>query len=480
MFRKLAKSCQDLIDYFVPPSLAGDREATNQARMFLISHMFGPVLGNSVPLALFIFDPTPGWDILVLALSITSFWVFPFLLRAGVRYDRLVITSVINLNFCILWSCYFNGGVTSPTLPWLLIIPILSFFYIGGEKRLQVHLLSLFAVSFALFLGLYNLVYPPVNDIPDVALQALGVVSTSAALAYVATMAIYYARIFDAGVELENEVQRRRKAMHELREAVATADRAGLMKAEFLARMSHELRTPLNAVIGYSQILKEDAYDIGGAQMDDDVDRIHDAGQYLLRLINMILDLSKIEAGRMQFDVKRLSVDDLIRSAVEGARTTIDDNNNTLSFDIAADVAEIETDGGRMVQIIDAIVQNAASFTQEGDIEISCAVAANAAGEDEYTIRIRDTGCGIAPERIATLFETLVDSRDASTSKYGGTGMNLTVTKRLCEAMGGKIEVESTLGEGSCFTIRMPRKDHSGATNGSHAEPGPSDKAVAA
>ncbi|WP_299861315.1 HAMP domain-containing sensor histidine kinase [uncultured Hoeflea sp.] len=459
MLRTLAKSYQDLIDYFVPASLKDDREATNQARMFLISHTFGPVLGNTVPLALFVFDPTPGWDILVLALSITSFWVFPFLLRAGARYDSLVITSVINLNFCILWSCYFNGGVTSPTLPWLLIIPILSLFYIGGAKRLQVHLLSLFGISFVLFLGLYNLIDPPINDIPDVALQALGVVSTSAALAYVATMAIYYARIFDAGVELENEVQRRRKAMHELREAVATADRAGLMKAEFLARMSHELRTPLNAVIGYSQILKEDAYDIGGAQMDEDVDRIHDAGQYLLRLINMILDLSKIEAGRMQFDMKTLTVTDLIQSAIDGARDTIDSNHNTLSLEIDPNVAEIETDGARMVQIMDAILQNAAIYTEGGDIEIHCSLAANAAGQDEYTILIRDTGCGIAPERMTNLFETLVDSRDASTSKYGGTGMNLTVTKRLCEAMGGGIDVESTLGEGSCFTIRMPRKD---------------------
>ena len=251
-----------------------------------------------------------------MSLSITAFWIFPFLLRAGVRYDLLVISSVINLNFAILWSCYYNGGITSPTLAWLLIIPILSLFYIGGERRLQVHLLSLFALSFVIFLGAYGFFDPPLNDIPDIAMQALGLVSTSAALAYVATMAIYYARIFDAGVELESEVQRRREAMHELREAVATADRAGLMKAEFLARMSHELRTPLNAVIGYSQILKEDALEVGGPQMDEDVDRIHDAGQYLLRLINMILDLSKIEAGRMQFDVKAHSLPELIQTAI--------------------------------------------------------------------------------------------------------------------------------------------------------------------
>jgi len=456
MFKNIAKSYQNLIDYFVPHSLQGDREATNQARMFLFSHTFGPVLGNSVPLALYLFDPTPSWDILVLSLSITAFWIFPFLLRAGTRYDLLVITSVINLNFCILWSCYFNGGITSPTLAWLLIIPILSLFYIGGEKRLQVHLLSLFASSFVLFLLAYIFFSPPLNDIPDIAMQALGIVSTSAALAYVATMAIYYARIFDAGVELENEVQRRRKAMHELREAVATADRAGMMKAEFLARMSHELRTPLNAVIGYSEILKEDALEIGGRQMEKDVDRIHDAGQYLLRLINMILDLSKIEAGRMQFDFKTHSLPGLIQTAISAARSTINSNNNTLHVHMDENVGDIETDDARILQIIDAVLQNAAIYTRDGVIEINGCRSVDDNGTEQYEITIRDTGCGIAADRLPILFDTLIDSRDASSGKYGGTGMKLTVIKKLCGAMGGDIIVQSTIDKGSSFTLLMP------------------------
>ena len=121
-------------------------------------------------------------------------------------------------------------------------------------------------------------------------------------------MAIYYARIFDAGIALETEVRRRRETTDELRQAVAKADRAGAAKAEFLARMSHELRTPLNAVIGYSQMLKEDATGEADAMMREDVERIHDAGQYLLRLVNMILDLSKLEAGRMKFDQRSHSL----------------------------------------------------------------------------------------------------------------------------------------------------------------------------
>lgn len=240
MLKNLAARYQRLIDYFVPDAIRDDRDASNPARMFLISHTMGPILGNTVPIALFLVDPTPGLDILVLAASITAFWVFPFLLRRGWDYNALVITSVLNLNFCIYWSCYFNGGVLSPTLPWVLLIPILSFFYIGGNVRLQGKLMSIFAGAFGAFLLLYYTTNPPPNDVPQVALVALGGVSTVASLCYVATMAIYYARIFDAGVELENEVRRRRQATDKLRAAIVAADEAGLHKAEFLARMSHE------------------------------------------------------------------------------------------------------------------------------------------------------------------------------------------------------------------------------------------------
>src|SRR5690606_33961962 len=247
---RLALACERLIARFMPESLAEDRAGANRARMFLISHLFGPVLGNTVPLALFVFDPTPGWNTAVLAASISLFWVFPFLLRRGIAYERLVLLSVVNLNFAILWSCYHNGGVASPTLTWALIIPILSLFYLGGERRLQRQLLGITAGSFAIFLAAYILLQPTPNDIPETAMIGLGAVSTVATLAYVAFMAVYYARVFDAGVDLEIEVRRRRQMADELRRAIVHAHRIGSARAEFLARMSHEIRTPLNAIIG--------------------------------------------------------------------------------------------------------------------------------------------------------------------------------------------------------------------------------------
>lgn len=465
------------LEYFIPPRMRADREASNQAKMFLISHSMGPILGNAVPLAVLVFNPTPRLDAVILAIAITMFWVFPFLLRWGVKYELLVLTSVVNLNFCILWSCYFYGGVSSPTLPWLLTIPILSLFYIGGEKRLQPHLLAISAGSFAIFLTAYNLFPPPPIDMPLTAIHGLGIVSTTAALCYVATMAVYYARIFDAGIELEKEVRRRREVMDQLRDAVAAADRDGSAKAEFLTRMSHELRNPLNAVIGYSQILREDATEGGETMMLEDLDRIHEAGQYLLRLVNMILDLAKLEAGRMQFDVKAHSLAELVGNAVAAKRQIIELNENRVVLDLDPALPEVKVDRVRFAQVLEAIVENAAQHTQAGTLTIRS--QAQVVGDDTaFSISVIDSGAGIAPDILPTLFETFTASRDASNGRYGGTGLNLTVTHHLCKAMGGTIEVESTVGEGSCFTIVLPLRPPAAAAAALALPPEPLHRAA--
>ena len=457
MLKSLAARYQRLIDYFVPDTMRADREVSNQARMFLISHTIGPFLGNTVVAALYFVDPTPGWDLLVPWLSITGFWIFPFLLRRGWNYDALVITSVLNLNLCIYWNCYFNNGVLSPTLPWILLVPILAFFYVGGQARLQRKLMLIFAVSFALFLALYYTTNPPQNDIPEVALVALGGVSTIASLFYVGTMAVYYARIFDAGVELEQEVRRRRQATDELRKAIVAADEAGLHKAEFLARMSHELRTPLNAVIGYSQILREDAFEATDLQMREDVERIHDAGQYLLRLINIVLDLSKLEAGRMVFMVEDHQLVEILSEAMAKTRPAMQEAGNTVELFIETRESVVSTDSQHLLQILKAILENIPMHAAGMHVEVRCRTASIQRPDDGYEISIRDNGNGIPAERLATLFDSLLDQRDAAASKYGGTGLSLTVINKLARAMGCQLAVESSVGGGACFTLLVPR-----------------------
>ncbi|WP_439572142.1 sensor histidine kinase [Phreatobacter sp.] len=456
MLSGLAGRYQRLIDYFVPHSIRSDRAASNQARMFLISHTMGPILGNSVPIALYIFDPTPSWDILVLSASITAFWIFPFLLKRNYDYNSLVIVSVANLNFCIFWSCYFNGGVLSPTLPWVLLIPILSFFYIGGNASLQRPLMAIFAGSFLLFLLSFYGTNPPANDTPELALVALGTVSTVAALCYVATMAIYYARIFDAGVELENEVRRRRLATDQLRAAIVAADEAGIHKAEFLARMSHELRTPLNAVIGYSQILRDDALEANDLRMREDVERIHEAGQYLLRLINIILDLSKIEAGRMQFTVKPHVLADVLNDVVSKSLPAFVAGRNTLELEVDAAAATVETDGSRLAQILGAVLDNIPMHAPGCRAELRCRLLTTRSPDDAIELTIRDSGPGIDQGRLATLFESLADKRDAAASKYGGTGLSLTIMSRQAAAMGCSLAACNATGGGALFTLVIP------------------------
>jgi signal transduction histidine kinase len=444
-----------LLEYFIPPQMRSDRNAANQARMFLISHSMGPILGNAVPLAVLLFNPGVRIDALVLTVAITAFWVFPFLLKWGLRYEALVLASVVNLNFCILWSCYFYGGVSSPTLPWLLIIPILSLFYVGGERWLQPHLLVISGGSFGLFLFLYNSFPPLPLDMPLAALQGLGIVSTAAALAYVATMAIYYARIFDAGIALETEVRRRRETTDELRWAIAAADRAGSARAEFLARMTHELRTPLNAVIGYSQILREDAVERGDEAARSDIERIHGAGQYLLRLVNMILDLSKLEAGRMQFNVREHDIGRVVAGAIAAKQSMIDAGRNRVSLALDPGPMLVPVDAGRLTQVLEALIENAAQHTEQGSIDILVRIGESAGGA-LYSITVSDTGCGISANQVPTLFENFTTTRDASNSRFGGTGLNLAVVHRLCAAMGGAIRVESEVGKGSAFTVTMP------------------------
>src|SRR6202048_1120049 len=138
-----------LFNYFIPPAIAVDRDARNRAHVFLVSHILGPFIGNVVPIALYVLDPTPGYEMAVLAISITAFWVFPFVVRAGVPYNPLALVSIQNLTFCILWSCYFYGGVTSPTLPWVLVIPLLAFFYLGSSNSFRLFLLAMLAGTWA-------------------------------------------------------------------------------------------------------------------------------------------------------------------------------------------------------------------------------------------------------------------------------------------------------------------------------------------
>ena len=444
-----------LVNYFIPPKITADRDGRNRAHVFLVSHILGPFIGNVVPIALYVLDPAPGYQVAVLAISITSFWIFPFVLRAGAPYNPLALVSIQNLIFCILWSCYFYGGVTSPTLPWVLVIPLLAFFYLGSSKSLRVIVMTMFAANLAIFSSFYLLGYPIKNDLPVAAMQGLGLVSTVAASLYVAMMALYYAKIQASQTELESEMRQHMATASALRLATEEAERAGAAKAEFLAKMSHELRTPLNAVIGYSQILLEDAEHEGDSETTADLNKIQNAGQHLLKLVNEVLDLSKIEAGKMELDLEETDLAELLGEIVHAARPAAEKHGNEILCTIAPNLGTALCDASKFRNMTGQLIDNAIKFTHKGKIELVAERHLDGSSDD-LLIHVIDTGIGIASDQIANLFEKFTVADDSSTSKYGGTGLGLALSQKLCKLMGGEIFVESELGAGSRFTIRVP------------------------
>jgi signal transduction histidine kinase len=458
MRNKLAKALaalERLVNYFIPPEIAVDRDARNRAHVFLVSHILGPFIGNTVPIALYVVDPAPGYEVAVLAISITAFWIFPFVLRAGASYNPLALVSIQNLIFCILWSCYFYGGVTSPTLPWVLVIPLLAFFYLGSSASLRVIVMIMFTVNLAIFSSFYMFGYPVKDDLPVAAMQGLGLVSTVAASLYVAMMALYYAKIQASQTELEGEMREHMATASALRLATEEAERAGAAKAEFLAKMSHELRTPLNAVIGYSQILLEDAEGEGDRQSIADLNKIHGAGQHLLKLVNEVLDLSKIEAGKMELDLQETDLAELFGEIVDAARPAAKSNGNEIFCTIAPGLGTALCDAGKFRSMTGQLLDNAVKFTHNGKVEVVAERQLDGSS-DNLVVHVVDTGIGIASDQITGLFEKFSVADDSSTSKYGGTGLGLALSRKLCKLMGGEIIVESEVGKGSRFTIRLP------------------------
>ena len=456
-FQPTIEWVNQFVGWFIPADMHGDRDRQKQAKMFLFSHIFGPFIGNVIPAAVFFLDPHPTYDVAVLALSITTFWAFPFALRWWGHYDVLVVLSVQNLIFCILWSCYFYGGVTSPTLSWVLTIPLLAFFYIGPHSRLKYVLLGLFFLNFVAFTAVYVLDPTGGKHLPLQSLQGLGLVSTTCTGIYVMMMAIYYAKILASGAELEAEARQHLATSVALREAAVEAERAGTAKTEFLAKTSHELRTPLSAVLGYSKLMLEEAVDEGDTHSVPDLENIYSAGQHLLKLINEILDLAKLEAGRMDLFVEDCDpgsvVGDIVQDYSEAARK----RGTEIVLDLARSPKACLCDIQKVEETVGQLLDNAVKFTENGKITVSVEQEVTDQGAD-LVIAVRDTGAGIAPEVIPALFEHFTVSDDSSSSKYGGTGLGLALCQRYSRLMGGDIFVESAVGQGTCFTVKLPLK----------------------
>jgi signal transduction histidine kinase/ActR/RegA family two-component response regulator len=438
-----------LIDWFVPASIRSDPPTLQRTRMFLISHLCGPFLGSTITGYLFIVGHISlAWC--VLTASILIFWAYPFVLRMTAAITPLALLSVQNLIFAILWGCYQYGGLNSPFMPWLLTVPLLAFFYLGPSLQLRLLVLLILATNLFGFFLIFGTGGFPVN-IPLDRLSGIGIISTLSAAVYVSMMALYYSKIVASQSVLERKVRSEVAVARELERAKLEAERANRAKTEVLAKMSHELRTPLNAVIGYSEMLLEDMTSHGQEQQSEDLKKIHKAGKHLLDLITDILDFSKVEAGKM--DVFRAPFDlaAFIDEIVAECRPNIARNRNQLVLSCPDELGIVNGDKAKLRRAVLNLLSNASKFTQDGQIALTVLRDAG-----RLTIAVRDTGTGIAPDELPTLFQNFGEAQAATESKYGGTRLGLALSQRLCQLMGGAISVDSELGKGSRFVITVP------------------------
>lgn len=258
------------------------------------------------------------------------------------------------------------------------------------------------------------------------------------------------ARIISAALQ-------RQQADIELQQARQAAEAANQAKSAFLASISHELRTPLNAILGYSEMLREEVEEMGLGEVVGDLQRIHAAGTHLLTLINDVLDISKIEAGRMELYLERFELPPLIHDITTMIEPLIQKNANRLRVVHTTDIGSMYADVTRVRQILFNLLSNAAKFTAQGDVTLTVSREQTAPdGRDWVCFEVTDTGIGISTEHLQRIFEAFSQANSSTVRNYGGTGLGLAISRNLCQIMGGDIDVASTPGQGSTFTIRLP------------------------
>jgi signal transduction histidine kinase/DNA-binding response OmpR family regulator len=256
-------------------------------------------------------------------------------------------------------------------------------------------------------------------------------------------------------IKVQNHVREQQAAALEIEDAKEQAEKASRSKSEFLANMSHELRTPMNAILGYSEMLMEDAEDAGQEDFIPDLKKINQAGTHLLALINDVLDLSKIESGKMEAFCEEINLESLIDEVAATAHPLLEKNANKLAIERGKNLGSAFQDITKLRQVLLNLMSNAAKFTHQGTVTLH-ANRLMKGNRDWLSLAVSDTGIGIAADKLDHVFGEFTQADNSTTRDYGGTGLGLAISSRFCELLGGDLSVHSELGEGSTFTILIP------------------------
>ncbi|WP_119459842.1 ATP-binding protein [Rhodospirillaceae bacterium SYSU D60014] len=444
-------------DWFIPGELRVDTGLFWQTRIFVISHLLSPFFAAGIIYYLYIADPDPHLPFWGLFLLASLFLPLPVVIKAFGRLTPVALFSLCNLTFLCVFGSFFYGGLSSPFLPWFLTALLIGFFYLGDRAFLVLGIFIVNLLGLALAY-LFRGSFPEI--VPVEMLAGVGVVSVCAATAYMSMMAVSYAYVISAQSELRKEIARHLVTSARMRQAKEEAERASENRSIFLAKMNHHFRTPLNAVIGYSELLLEEADADDEQEKVEVLNKIKISGRHLLSLVADVLDFAKVSSDEVEILDQEFSMDAFIDDIASTCSGLVEANGNRFIVEKKNALGQAMCDQTRLRQVIINLLSNAGKFTSNGSVFFEVARHPGPLS-DVIKISVRDTGIGIAPENIEKVFASYNQAEPATASKYGGTGLGLALSRRLCLLMQGQITMESEIGRGSTFTVQIPIWRHS-------------------